>query len=455
MNSEEIFKMVSTAEMDPAVKANILQYMENMTFHDHELNMPNFLFYRREIGKILSTEKRVLYCNCVFNFSRLAVLNQRIGRPATDLVIKRFIGQLQEILGEKGIVCRIGGDNFVTAFKKEMTEIVVKYLQGTPIVYNDENGESAFVRTNAGFFNISENITSFDQCMDASFFSMFAAKRSMETSTVFYDEKLRHRKKQIDFVMNSFSRGIKEEEFLVYYQPKVLLQGYKLGGAEALCRWNHGENLVPPDDFVPILEQSNAICTLDFYMLEHVCRDIRRWLDKGKNIVRISVNLSRRHLGDIDIVKKLLNVIDRYQVPHEYIEIELTETTTDVEFNDLKTLVEGLKSHGIHTSVDDFGVGYSSLNLIRQVAWDVIKIDKCFLPTTREKNSNQYVMLKHLFSMLHDLGLKCIVEGVETMEQVKMLKENNCYLAQGYFFDKPLTADEFETRFVPAESEGL
>ncbi len=246
-------------------------------------------------------------------------------------------------------------------------------------------------------------------------------------------------------VLALFPEALKNEEFLVYFQPKVSLRNYRLAGAEALVRWKHGDSFIFPDQFIPQLEQDGAICKLDFYMLDHVCQNLRHWLDQGHRLFKVSVNLSRAHLRDEKLVEMIVKTIDKHNVPHELIEIELTETTTDVGFAELRKVIDGLHEQMISTSVDDFGMGYSSMNLIRELPWDVLKIDKCFLPKS-ENDRRQYVMLKHIISLAQDIGLDTIVEGVETIEHVKMLKENNCFLAQGYFFDKPLPIEEFEKR---------
>ena len=188
------------------------------------------------------------------------------------------------------------------------------------------------------------------------------------------------------------------------------------------------------------------ICKLVFYMLEEVCRDIRHWLDDGKEVVKVSVNLSRCHFGDVHLLEHLLAIIDKYKIPHEYIEIELTETTTDVGFKDLKEIVFGLQKEGISTSVDDFGVGYSSLNLIRELPWNVIKIDKSFLQHVEDSSDKNKIMLRHVIQMAQEIGMECIVEGVETIDHIKLLKENSCYMAQGYFFDTPLPEEVFREK---------
>ena len=164
-------------------------------------------------------------------------------------------------------------------------------------------------------------------------------------------------------------------------------------------------------------------------------------------MVRVSVNFSRRHLADVDLLEHILETIDKYKVPHEFIEIELTETTTDVEFNDLKRIVRGLQENGIMTAVDDFGIGYSSLNLIRDIPWNVLKIDKSFLPVPGDLLADEKkLMFKYVVAMAQSIGLECIVEGVETEEQLSILKDNACEFAQGYYFDKPLPVDEFERK---------
>ena len=218
-------------------------------------------------------------------------------------------------------------------------------------------------------------------------------------------------------------------------------------GAEALCRWQHDGQVVSPGDFIPVLEKSMEICDLDFYILDHVCKHMRRWMDMGKKLVKISINFSRRHMSDLDLLDHIIRIVDKYSVPHELIEIELTETTSDIEFKDLKRVVKGLQAAGFSTSVDDFGVGYSSLTLIKDIPWDVLKVDKSFLPNDGDSEDRQKrIMFKYVLAMAQEMGLECIAEGVETKEQLDLLKENCCDLAQGFFFDRPLPVEEFEKR---------
>ncbi len=241
-----------------------------------------------------------------------------------------------------------------------------------------------------------------------------------------------------------FEEAVKNEEFKVFYQPKVNLKTYEPEGAEALCRWIHNDEVIAPDDFIPILEQSSRIETLDFYMLDHVCSDMRKWLDAGKNVVQVSVNLSRINVGQDRLIERIIETVDRYAIPHSYIQIELTETSTELGFDELRDLVLGLRDAGISTAVDDFGTGYSSLKLISELPWNVLKIDKSLLHEAEREGSSEHLMLSHIISMVRDLGMECVVEGVETPEDIKLLKDNNCFMAQGFYFDRPISVEYFE-----------
>ena len=402
----------------------------------------------KELDELLERGVAGRYIACYYNLKRFSIINQQVGRDIGTHIMRQFSTGLQHMLGDRGYVCRINGDNFTVVFEKQCLDSVMEYLKRTGIYYEQGSEEHVLIETTAGYYEIpglEESLNPTD-IMDRITTAYHVASTDSHSAYVFFDKPMMQemvRKKNIE---NEFRNALETEEFLVYYQPKVNLKTYTLAGAEALCRWRHNVDLIPPFHFIPILEESHAICELDFYMLEHVCMDLRKWLDEGKNVVRVSVNFSRQHMGDVDLAERILQIIDSYRIPHQYLEIELTETTTDVAFTDLRKLVDKLQSQGIRTSVDDFGVGYSSLNLIRELPWDVLKIDKSFLPDTIDPTNEKYVMFKYLVAMAQNLGLECIVEGVETVNHIRVLKENQCYMAQGFYFDKPLPKNEFECR---------
>ncbi len=429
-------------------RGRLLKLTHRLTFFDSELDMYNLRQFMKTVRVLCKAERIDEFTAVYFNLKRFSIVNQQIGRENGTRVMKKFIGMIDELLDhENEFVCRIGGDNFIIILADEKLESVLKLLSGVGITIDDNKSERIFISATVGVYVIPD-MDSFvlpTDIMDRVSMAFHIAKLTQDV--VFFDDALLTRSKRHNDITASFPKALADEEFLVYYQPKVSLDGRNIAGAEALSRWYHNGRLISPADFIPVLEQGRDICKLDFYVLDKVCRDIRRWLDTGRNVVRISVNLSRRHLSDMDLLDRIVKIIDKHKVPHELIEIELTETTTDVEFKDLKRTISGLQQTGISTSVDDFGIGYSSLNLIKELPWNVLKLDKSLLPDKNNNNDEQKgIMFKYIVAMAQEMGLECIAEGVETKEHVDLLTSNSCKLAQGYYFDKPLPVEEFETR---------
>jgi EAL domain-containing protein (putative c-di-GMP-specific phosphodiesterase class I) len=264
---------------------------------------------------------------------------------------------------------------------------------------------------------------------------------------IFFNENLMEQRQKNARIQQKLSDALANEEFRPFYQPKVDVNTGMIVGGEALCRWFHKDRIIPPAEFIPALEQTSDICKLDLYMLEHVCKELRAWLDggEGRTLVPISINFSRKNIMNMDLPNTIERILDKYNIPHDAIEIELTETTNDVEFNDLRRTVTELYAKGISASVDDFGVGYSSLNLLKDIPWTTIKIDKTFVPDEEDgENSVKHKMFCGVLAMARNLGFDCVVEGVETREQLSKMKELGCEIVQGFYYDKPLPFEEFE-----------
>ncbi|WP_303790065.1 bifunctional diguanylate cyclase/phosphodiesterase [Ruminococcus flavefaciens] len=447
-DEEEKLRLAMRAILSFISRHRLEGVVEKLIFFD-TFGYPNIQSFLRYIEML--TNRNSLGGNVAihFNLRHLTLINRDIGRSAGDVAIHNYFNMIKDVIGEKGIICRVGGDNFVAVFDDSLLEDVLSILRGAPVVYEPNTGKRIMLSASTGVFRIPKDYTyeAPGDIMDRILSSSQAAKLGGKDSVVFFDEKMEIGKEKRMHIQKLFPIALEKKEFKVFYQPKIDIKTGKLVGAEALCRWIRDGKIVPPMEFIPILEQNTDICQLDFYMLESVCSDIRRWLDEKSNVVRISVNFSRKHMMDVDLLEHIIKIVDKYNVPHEYIEIELTETTTDVEFRDLKRVVSGLQQQGIFTSVDDFGMGYSSLNLLREIPWNVLKVDKSFLPVDDDNStSSRAVMFKYVVAMAKDLGLECIAEGVETQRQVKVLRENQCLYAQGFLFDRPLPLTDFEER---------
>lgn len=383
-----------------------------------------------------------------YNLRHFSMINRTLGRKSADTAMWNHYKRIEEKAGEDGIVCRLDGDNFIAVCKKEDLDELLACLNQAYVVYDEQEGNTVGISANAGVFVIPDDFVyaSYDDIWNRLTHSYMVAMGGKQGQIVFYDETVERSRDKIVRVQQAFDEALRKEEFFAVYQPKVNIKTGRIVGAEALCRWRHNGELVLPGDFIPALEETNDICSLDFYMLERVCRDIRRWLDEGRQVLKISVNLSRKHMINPNLLEDVLAIIDRYNIPHRYLEFECTETTTDVETGVLQQIVKGMRKKGIGMAIDDYGVGYSSMNLLRSIPWKVVKIDRSILPLNGdEPNSRQLiVVLKHVIAMIREIGLECVVEGVETQYQLDLLQEMNCDVAQGFFFFRPLPVEDFE-----------
>ena len=241
--------------------------------------------------------------------------------------------------------------------------------------------------------------------------------------------------------------AIKEEQFQIFYQPKFSLHTNRFYGAEALVRWNHPtRGLLPPSFFIPFSERTGLIVDLDHYIYEHSLRDLSKWESEGERMVKLSINLSRRTVYDEGLLEFLSSQAERYGVEHKYIEIELTESLAARDTAFLFQLVSKIKEMRMQTSIDDFGVGYSSFNSLKKLPFDTLKIDKSFIDDIEvDKKSRDIV--RAIISLAHSLGIWTIAEGVETERQVSLLRSMELDAVQGYYYSRPLNAFEFQ-RFL-------
>lgn len=268
-----------------------------------------------------------------------------------------------------------------------------------------------------------------------------------ENQIVFFDVEMNKRRLWERKVEDDMDAALVNKEFKVYLQPKISTAQEALAGAEALVRWIHPqEGFIPPNRFIPIFERNGFILKLDDYMLEEIARQQAQWIKEGRKVVPISVNISRAHFAKEDLAEHICSIVDKYQVPHNVIELELTESAFFDDKQILLQTVKKLREAGFPVSMDDFGAGYSSLNSLKELQLDVLKIDADFFRGA-DAEERGLLIVSEVIDLAKKLNMKIVAEGIESREQVDFLTEQECDLIQGYFFAKPMPIHEFEEKY--------
>lgn len=246
-----------------------------------------------------------------------------------------------------------------------------------------------------------------------------------------------------DELEKDFEEGLKNNEFKIFLQPKFDIKTEKIVGAEALIRRKKDGKLIMPNSFIPEYERIGIITRLDMFVFESVCKKIREWKEKGYKLIPIAINESRRHLYNKNHVNELEEIVKYYNVNPNLIELELTETVVVENIESAKEAERKVHALGFVVSMDDFGVGYSSFYMLKNINIDILKIDKSFSDEVMEDKRGR-IILESIIDMAKKLQIKTVAEGIETKEQLEYLKQIGCDMVQGYYFARPLPIDEFE-----------
>ena len=413
---------------------------------DLAMGVPNLAGFMDYIGQLFDRGKLEEYHAIYLNIHNFKYVNKVLPHMQGDEVMKIYAHMLMGALTKGEMAARLGGDNFVALVQKENAEKFIAFVSNVKITYQNEVDIKKFSFGATIGASELEGLKKPDELMTRISVAYQVARQTESSGVVYFNEEIYRAVMQQKEIIARFHRAVRKGEFLVYYQPKVTTQDKKICGAEALVRWRTGDKLLSPAEFVPILEKEGSICRLDFFVLDSVCALLDRCRQAEIPLVKISVNLSRKHIENPNLVKEIVETIDKHNVPHEFIEIELTESEDFRDYILMSKLVEELRAANISTSIDDFGTGYSSLNMLKMTNIDLLKIDKSFVPMEDEERKKDVIMFESIARLAKELGIKIIAEGVETVQQYEYLAEAGCDMIQGHFFDKALPEEEFMER---------
>ncbi len=437
----KIVRIVSTVQdVDDQIKAYAdLDYRAN---HDDLTGLENKEKFYISAEKYMNKDSYAEYAVIMLDIDKFRVINDVYGMEVGDDVLCHVAEALKRNITD-GCICRMYSDNFA---------ILVKYTSQAQINTTMEKIEEAIKRypldiniiISYGVYKVEDTDIPVSVMCDWAGYAKKAVKGNALKTGAFYDETLRENMLEDKFIESEMEQALLNEQFRLYLQPKIDIITSKVIGAEALVRWIHPtKGIIPPARFIPLFEKNSFIIRMDIYIWEQVCKAIRRWIDEGKTPVPISINVSRLHIVDPTLKNTLVSLTDKYDIPHELLEIEITETAFMDNTDTIQRCILELKELGFTVSIDDFGSGYSSLNMLKEVSVDTLKIDRAFLKEVVNTSKGK-IIISHTIAMANELNLNVVSEGVETVEQAEFLVKNGCRAAQGFLYSKPLSVQNYE-----------
>ncbi len=361
---------------------------------------------------------------------------------------------LVEILGEKGIYARTRNDNFVFLYEvikgKEEVEKIINLIATKINDFAKTKKINFNIRITNGIYLLETFAEKTEYNVKNMMVNANTARKKIKMlhkeNISYYDAEIKEQLIEEKDIAMILLQSLENEEFVVYYQPKVDSRTQTIVAAEALIRWNHPtKGLISPVKFIPIAEKTHDIVKLDRWVFKTVCQNLRQWMDEGRKVVPVSINISRIEVYEADFLKYIDSVLEETNIPVELIEIELTETVTMKDPEHVIKIVHELQKRGLKVSMDDFGTGYSSLAALKTIKLDVLKIDRSFIIDI-EENEESRKLVKSVIYMAKNMDMEIVCEGVETIKQVYILQELGCNIIQGYVYHKPLEKEIFNEK---------
>ncbi|MGG2093824.1 EAL domain-containing protein [Bacillus sp. S13(2024)] len=426
---------------------------EHLAYYDQLTGLLNRISCTEMLAHLLRRKKN--FALILIDLDQFHLINDIFGYETGDEVLKKVARRLKSLLPKEAYLFREHGNQFVVVKEHTDKECVEKFvrmlLKGMEKRFVIKE-EEVYINASIGIVmspTDGEDEKILLKCADV---ALVHAKEQGKGNYSFYHCGLNAQREKQFMMENQLHQALERNEFTVYYQPQINIVTEEMVGMEALLRWNNKElGNVSPEEFIPLAEKTGFILKIDEWVLHEVCRQIREWLDKGITPVPIAVNISAKHFRSFKLIEAVTNALTTYRIPSHLLTIEITEGALMHKELSEKVLIR-LKEKQLEIHLDDFGTGYSSLSYLKQYPIDTLKIDRSFMQEVGadEKGTN---ITTAIIDLAHTLGLNVIAEGVEEAEQIQFLKEKNAILAQGYYFNKPLSINDIERFYFKTDKK--
>ncbi len=430
-------------KLEQAAKDRQLREMHRYVERDALTGLYNRETFYRKAASFMQSMNGTGFDIVYFDISCFKVINDLFQTETGNLILKTAAYYFQAIIGDDGICGRIEADHFAVCIPSNKLHIG-RLMEGL-----DNTMQSLGISHNvlffAGIYPVANAFLPVDQMCDRAHMALNKVKGNYMTRYAYYDKSMRDLMLQEQMIVRDMELALQEQQFCIYLQPIYSLKTNKIVSAEALVRWNHPVNgTISPAHFVPVFERNGFIVRLDRFVWEEVCKFLRRQKDEGAPVVPVSVNVSRLHFYNMDLLDFLMRLLARYELTPELLKLEITESAYTDNPQQIINVIKEFRAKGFRILMDDFGSGFSSLNMLKNLPVDILKIDMAFVQEV-EHSKRANAILHFMMELSQALEMGVVVEGVETKPQIDILAALGCEDIQGFYFSRPLPVPDFRT----------
>ncbi|MFA6195585.1 MAG: EAL domain-containing protein [Sulfurimonas sp.] len=430
---------------------NLNHELEYTSLHDSLTGLPNRLYLRQQVKNIKQNAKKngTKFAIIFLDLDHFKNINDTLGHDVGDTLLKTVANILRTNVTEDALITRIGGDEFIIVLSNfTNTDNLLSIITSLLKVFRKElliKGYSLRLSASIGVSIYPDDATSVRELMKYADIAMYKAKADGRDNFSFFTQTLNKKIHSEVDIINDMQRAFYDNEFKLFYQPKIDVKTKKIIGAEALIRWqHHSKGLIGPNLFIPLAESTGFILNLGSFVIKESTQAIKRLNDLGFNNLIISINISTRQFQHSDLYKDLENEIHKNEINPKQLAIEITEGIIIKYVDTTLSILEKIKKLGVSLYLDDFGTGYSSLSYLKKFPIDTLKIDKSFVDDiSRDNSQNESLLVNTILEMGKSLKLTVIAEGVEEEYQFNYLRDKECDIIQGYYFAKPMCEKDF------------
>lgn len=422
--------------------------LQQLAYFDPLTSLPNRRFFKEYVDSQFADSQTPAktFSLLYLDLDRFKIVNDSMGHEAGDLLLSQVGKRIHSQIHQSDLVSRQGGDEFAIALVNQnhpeiVGDIAARIITALSQPFNIK-GQDVYVGASIGICTLPDQAGSFEDAIRKADAAMYLAKAAGKGRYCFWNEQTQSTVEARLVVERELRDAIRHDQLVVHYQPIVDAIGCAPMALEALLRWQHPQRgFISPDAFIPIAEENGLITAVEDWVIDRVCRDLRRWSSSGAPVVPVNINVSARHLADKMLRRQLVTALERYKIPPQLVVIEVTETTAMSEPKETIKVLQELQSMGVQSAIDDFGTGYSSLSYLKQLPANTLKIDRSFVRDIAH-DPNDRDIAKAIIELGHSLSMEITAEGVEDESQLAILRDMGCDKIQGWLFAKAMSAKD-------------